>query len=97
MSSSRRTYTTEFKLQAVQMLTQQGLSPGEVAGRLGISTDRLRKWKKTLSQPGALTARPSQPNALEAEVISLRAENARLKMEREILKKAATFFAKESR
>ena len=97
MSSSRRMFTPEFKQEAVRMVTQQGLSPSEVASRLGIGVDQLRKWKRTLTQPGATLSKPSPPSALEAEVLRLREEVKRLTMEREILKKAATFFAKESR
>ncbi len=96
MSSSQRVYTDEFKQEAVQMVAQQGLSPVEAASRLGIRPDLIRRWKRNIAKHGP-TASPRQPTALEAENRQLREEVRRLTMEREILKKAATFFAKESR
>lgn len=96
MNGSRRNYSPEFKQQAVQMVTQQGLSPAEAAGRLGIRPDLLRRWRKALEHQGA-PVKPSQPTALELENRQLREEVRRLTLEREILKKAATFFAQESK
>ena len=96
MSSSRRTFTGEFKQEAVLLVTQQGLSLAEAARRLGIHPNLLRNWKKSLEKNGQ-PASPRQPTALEAENARLRAENERLRMERDILKKATAFFAKESR
>ena len=93
---SRRKFTSEFKQEAVRMVTQQGLSLSEAALRLGIHENLLRNWRKSLEQNGA-DASPRQPTALEAENARLRAENERLRMEREILKKATAFFARESR
>ena len=97
MSGSRRTFSTEFKQEAIQLVTKQGLSAAEAAGRLGIDTNLLRKWKQAHEQQGLVVASPRQPSALEAENARLRAENERLRMEREILKKATAFFVKESR
>jgi len=97
MSSSRRIFTVEFKQEAVRMVTHQGLSRSEVAGRLGIGTDLLRKWQKALEKARGKVADPRQPTALEAELSRLRSENERLRMERDILKKATAFFARESR
>jgi transposase len=96
MSSSRRTYTLEFKQEAVLLVTKQGLSLSEAARRLGIHPNLLRTWKASLARKGPL-ANSRQPTALETENARLRAENERLRMEREILKKATAFFAKESR
>ena len=100
MSGSRRTFSTEFKQEAVQLVTKQGLSAAEAAGRLGIGTNLIRKWKQTHEQQGLVVASPRQPSALEAAVRerprSCR-QNERLRMEREILKKATAFFVKESR
>ena len=97
MSSSRRIYTIEFKQEAVRMVAQQGLSPSEVASRLGIDVDRLRRWRKAFPNANATKVSPRQPTALEAEVQRLHEEVRRLTMEREILKKATAFFAKQSR
>jgi len=96
MSSSRRTYTLEFKQEAVLLVTQQGVSVSEAARRLGVHSNLLRTWKNSFD-PARSPASPRQPTVLEAEVTRLRAENERLRMEREILKKATAFFAKESR
>jgi len=96
MSSSRRTYTLEFKQEAVLLVAKQGLSLAEAARRLGIHANLLRTWKQSLETNGP-PASPRQPSVLEAENTRLRAENERLRMEREILKNATAFFAKESR
>lgn len=93
---SPRKHTLEFKKQAVEMVTQQGVSIAEAARRLGIHENQLRRWRKKFRDEG-MPASPAQPTSLEAELIRLRAENERLKMERDILKKATAFFAKESR
>ena len=96
MSSSRRTYTAEFKQEAVLLVTKHGVSLAEAARRLGIHANLLRTWKTSWEKNGP-PASPRQPTALEAEVTRLRAENERLRIEREILKKATAFFVKESR
>ena len=95
--ATRRTFTREFKLEAVQFLTGQGLSFAEAARRLGVSETLLRKWKHALDDGGA-QAFPGHGNLppLEAELHHLRAENKRLRVEHDILKKAAAYFAKES-
>ena len=94
MSRERRKYTEEFKREALQMLTSQGLSLAEVSRRLGIHPNLLRIWKNKAADNGP---GPAQPAAVEVENARLRAENERLRMERDILKKATAFFAKESR
>ena len=93
MSSKRRKYTTEFKEEAVRLVTEKGYSIAEASVNLGINPNLLGKWKKALSGK-ALQGRSSED--LRSENKRLRRENARLVMEREILKKAAAFFAKES-
>jgi transposase len=95
MPSPRRRYSREFKQEAVQLVTQHGLSLAEASRRLGIDASILRDWKQLFAPP-AEAASPPPPPALEAEVVQLRAENERLRLEREILKKATVFFAKES-
>ena len=98
MSRERRTYTTEFKQAALQLLTSQGLGLTEAARRLGIHPNLLRTWKdKAAGNCGIISPGSSHPTALEVENARLRAENERLRMERDILKKATAFFAKESR
>ena len=97
MAKTRRSFTPEFKAQAVKLVTEQGLSFVEAAHDLGIGESTLRNWKQALAAHGEL-AFPGKgnPPAHEEELRRLRAEVKRLTMEREILKKAAAFFAKES-
>ena len=96
--SKRRVFSREFKFEAVALVSRQGLSVAEAARRLEIGQNLLRNWREQLSAEGSqVFASKAQPTALEEEVRRLRAENEGLRMEREILKKATAFFAKESR
>ena len=97
MSKPRRKYTREFKLAAVKLITEQGRSVAEAARSLGVSEKQLRHWKAVLQQQGrqAFPANGNLPPADE-ELRRLREENQRLRMERDVLKKATAFFAKES-
>jgi transposase len=93
-SKTRRTFTREFKIRAVQLVTEKGYSYAEAARQLGITDAQIRNWKKQLDAAGT-QAFPGNGNAIEEEVQRLRAENKRLLLERDILKKATAFFAKE--
>ena len=97
MASRRRTYTAEFKAEAVKLVTEQGYSVAEAARSLGIHKTLLRSWKQALRDKGD-QAFPGQGKlpAIEEELRRLRAENKRLLAERDILKKAAAFFAREA-
>jgi transposase len=88
-----RKYAREFKVSAVKLVNEQGYSIGEAAKSLGVDPHNVRAWvdRLTLEVAGA----PTGEGALRAELRRLRKENARLLMERDILKKAAAFFAKE--
>ena len=94
----RRTYTSQFKREAVELIEREGLSVAEAARRLGVDQTLLRSWKLKFQEQGD-QAFPGagQRTAIEEENRQLREENARLKMERDILKKATAFFARESR
>jgi transposase len=94
MANKRTTYAPEFKLRAIQMVTDQRLSVAEVARRLGVPENRLREWKKAVLAKGA-DAFPGSGHLTPAEdeLRRLRAEVKRLEMERDILKKATAFFA----
>lgn len=90
-------YTKEFKQDAVNLVKDQGYSANEVGRRLGVSQSNVSRWMREFrkdQQDGAEGEIPRKE--LEAEVKRLKKENQRLQMEREILKKAAAFFAKES-
>ena len=96
MTRRRRTYTSEFKANAVKLVTEKGHSVSEAARSLGIGQTLLRSWKLALEEqgPDAFPGNGRLP-AHEEEIRRLRAENKRLLMEREILKKATAFFARE--
>ena len=93
----RRTFTSEYKLQAVQLVTEKDFSYAEAARQLGLRDTQIRSWKKQFDAEGA-KAFPGRGNrnAIEEEVHRLRAESKRLLQERDLLKKAAAFFARES-
>jgi transposase len=97
MAKQRRNYAREFKVEAVRRIAAEAKSLAEVARELGLGESLLRSWKQALAAEGE-QAFPGKGNtpALEEELRRLRAENQRLRMEREILKKATAFFAKES-
>ena len=91
---ARKTYTREFKLQALRLLGEPGLSIAEVARRLGVGENCLRNWRKAAQGCGA-DAFPGHgtPAPADEELRRLRAEVQRLKAERDLLKKAAAYFA----
>jgi transposase len=97
MATTRRTFTPEFKAEAVKLVTEQGRSFVEAAGDLGIDESTLRRWKQAIDTHG-MTAFPGHGNipAHDEEIRRLRAEVKRLTMERDLLKKATAFFARES-
>ena len=93
----RRQYSREFKEDAVGLITEQGYGVSEAARNLGIHANVLGRWKREME--GKKTAAGNSSGGvqmMEAELKKLRRENEQLRMEREILKKAAAFFAKES-
>ena len=91
---ARKTYTREFKLQALRMLTDQGLSVAEVARSLGVGENCLRLWRAAAKEKGE-AAFPGHGHLTPAEdeLRRLRAEVTRLRAERDLLKKAAAYFA----
>jgi transposase len=97
MTKKRKHYSKQFKIDAVQLVTEQGFDVSEAARNLGIHHSSLRRWKRELESDGN-QAFPGKGNlsAEKQELDRLRKENKRLRMEREILKKATAFFAKES-
>jgi transposase len=97
MARQRRTYTNEFKIEAVKLVTEKGLSVAEAARSLDVGETLLRSWKIAFQAQG-IQAFPGNGRlpAHEEELRRLRAEVKRLLMEREILKKAAAFFAREA-
>ena len=94
MPRPRTTYTAEYKLAAVKMITEQKLSVAEVGRLLEVSETLLRAWRKAVLAGGD-AAFPGHGNLTPAEdeLRRLRAENTRLRAERDLLKKAAAYFA----
>lgn len=86
-------YTKEFKQEAVNLVLKHGYSENEAALRLGINNKNIYRWvqESKKNEP----AKEESLQGTQAEIVRLRKENERLKMEKEILKKAMAFFAGE--
>ena len=89
---SNQRYPEEFKIQAVKQVTEKQLPVSEVAARLGVSVHSLYAWVKRYTKPKEQRVEEDDQSA---EVRRLRAELKRVTEERDILKKAAAYFAKE--
>jgi transposase len=89
---SYKSYTKEFKQEAVNLVTEQGYSVAEAAKSLGLNANLVYRWKQQIEdqQQGKVLAEDERE-----ELKRLRKENKLLRMEKEILKKASAFFAKE--
>ena len=90
MSVNRRKYDVEFKKNAVKLSYASSKTIKEVADDLGVSESMLYRWRQLYTAQGEKT----QTATLEEELKVLRLENAELKIERDMLKKAAAYFAK---
>ena len=94
---TRRQFSREFKVEAVKLVTERGVGVCQAARDLDVGETVLRRWIRELTQdphqafPGKGLMKPEH-----AEIDRLRKEVAKLKMERDILKKAAAYFARES-
>ncbi len=94
---AKRQFSREFKLEAVKLIRERGVSVAQASRDLGVHENVLRKWVRSVAEdpvhafPGQGQMKPEQ-----AEIAALKKEVAKLKMERDILKKAAAYFAKES-
>src|SRR5215213_10010600 len=95
--SERRKFTREFKLEAVRLIKDRGVSYTQASADLGVHQSQLRDWVKKFADdaqhafPGQGQMKPEQ-----LEIVRLKREVTKLKAERDILKKAAAYFAKES-
>lgn len=94
--TKRKSFTAEFKREAVRLLETSKKQPSDLARELGVRRNQLYKWKDQLSRRGA-KAFPGHGRRLASndEVSRLRQELEQVKEERDILKKAAAYFAKE--
>jgi len=88
-------FTPEFKDEAVRQVTEKGHPVQEVAARLGVSSHSLYKWVKAV-RPSKDEQRGDELLDAKKEILKLRAELRRVQEERDILKKAAAYFARES-
>ena len=99
-----RDYTTQFKEQAMRLVSEQGYEPTRAARELGIPFNTLFQWlkkagwtKPRVTPPKLPDARlPEEPEALKVRIRELQERVKRLEMEKEILKKATAFFASQS-
>jgi len=98
MKRVNRSYTPEFRVAAVKQVTDGGRSIPAVARSLEMSAKTLANWvlRARNGQPPVKGSAKQPVSELEAELTRLRQEHAKLRMEKEILKKAAAYFAKES-
>ena len=92
----RRKYSDEFKREAVTFANQPNISLRQVAEELGLNASMLGRWRRELTEHGK-KAFIGKGSARDEEITALRRELTRVKRERDFLKEAAAFFAKESR
>ena len=93
-SMSTQRFTPEFKAEAVRQVIERGYSVADIAERLGVSTHSLYKWVKAVT-PDKTEKQASELLEAKSEILRLRAQMRRLEEERDILKKAARYFARE--
>lgn len=94
---ARRTFSREFKIEAVRLVRDRGVSVPQAARDLDVHENVLRKWVKELgSDPQGACPGEGQMKPEQLEIERLRREIAKLKAERDILKKAAAYFARET-
>ena len=94
---TKRQYTAEFRAEAVKLVLEQKVALAEVARRLELPAKSLANWARAARSGKRVDEHRVHPvSELEADNTRLRAENARLKMERDILRKATAYFAKDA-
>ena len=92
----RRRFSAEFKRQALRRAAEPGMTDALVCEELGVSTRQLRRWKDAVKEHGEQNAFPGHGKSRDEELTRLKRENAKLREERDFLKEAARYFAKES-
>jgi transposase len=92
----RRKFSDEYKAETVRLVKNSGKSVGQMALELGIGETALRRWCTQAEVEAGRGPEGALTRSERAELVELRRENRRLQLEREILKKATAFFAKES-
>jgi transposase len=97
MATKKRAFSAEFKRQAVQLVLSGKKPRAQIARELGVRHDLLFRWQKALAPQTTTGNETENASAAEKRIRELERENATLREEREILKKAAAFFAREGR
>ena len=92
----RKRYSAEFKREALRRANEPGVTDVLVAEELGINAQQLRRWRKAIERDGE-RAFPGQGKSRDEEMTRLKRENAKLRQERDFLREAAAYFAKESK
>ena len=92
----RKRYSAEFKREALRRANEEGVTDTLVAEELGFSTRQLRRWRDEAKSHGD-NAFPGQGNAHDQEMMLLKRKLAKVEQERDFLKEAAAYFAKESK
>jgi transposase len=93
--AKRKRYTDEFKREAVGLTRQPGSSVSQVARDIGVNANQLWRWRREQDEHGS-KAFTGPGTARDQEVLALKRELAKVKKERDFLRDAAAFFAKES-
>ena len=94
---ARRKHSREFKVEAVRLVRERGVTVAQAARDLGLNQTLLRRWvQQIVADPTQAFPGQGQQKPEDVEITRLKREVARLKMERDILKKAAAYFASES-
>ena len=91
----RKRYSAEFKREALRRASEEGTTDVLVAEELGINARQLRRWRDAMKRDGE-AAFPGQGNARDEELMRLKRKLAKVEQERDFLKEAAAYFAKES-
>ena len=96
LTPCRRRFPESFKQDAVRLVTHEGYTFRAAATSVGVSQKSLRDWHKQFASPATFCGPDASVDQLQDEVRRLRQQLKRVEMEREILKKATAYFAKES-
>ena len=93
----RKRYSAEFKRQALKRADEPGVTDALVCEELGISTRQLRRWRDAVVEHGAEKAFPGHGKSRDEELMRLKRELSKVTQERDFLREAARYFAKESK
>lgn len=93
----RKRFSAEFKRQALRRAAETGMTDALVCEELGVSTRQLRRWKDAVKEHGEDDAFPGHGKARDSEVARLRRQLKKVTEERDFLREAARYFAKESK